>query len=261
MWGMKMRIGLIGCGALAQYMLEHEDNYRYDIVSVFVRDAKKYETLAKKYDLQLHTDLDEFLQSNIDLVVELAGVPAAREHGVEVAKKKDLLIISIGAFADEAFAKEMEEAAHANGHRIYLPSGAIGGLDTVQNARDTGQLEEVMISTRKPAASLDEPDITEPKVVFDGVAKDAIELFPKNVNISIALSLAGLGIHQTRVRLVADPHVTTNEHEITVKGPFGSGTFQLSNAPLPTNPKSSFITAMSVIGTLERLDRTIQIGS
>lgn len=255
-----MKIGLIGCGALAQYMLENEDKYTYEITSILVRDEAKYAHIKDDYHVNLFTDLDAFLEADTDLVVEVAGVPAAKEYGIKVAEKKDILLISIGAFADEDFAQKIEDAAHKQGHRIYLPSGAIGGLDTVQNAKDTGQLEEVIISTRKPAASLDEPDIKEPKVVFDGIAKDAIEKFPKNVNISIALSLAGLGTQKTRVKLVADPEVTTNEHEITVKGPFGSAVFNLSNAPLPTNPKSSFITAMSIIGTIERLNRTIQIG-
>lgn len=256
-----MRIGLIGAGALGTYLIEEQKNYSYEVVSVFVRDKQKYADFAKKHHLTLYDDLDDFLASSIDCVVEVAGVPAAKQFGVKVAKQKNLLIISIGAFADDAFATEIEKTAKANGHTIYLPSGAIGGLDLVQNAKDTNQLESVIIETRKPAHSLIDEPITTEKVVFDGIAKDAIAKFPKNVNISIALSLAGLGVDQTKVRLIADPVATTNQHKITVSGPFGEASFHISNEPLPTNPKSSFITAMSIIGTLERISRTIQISS
>src|SRR5699024_6726556 len=99
------------------------------------------------------------------------------------------------------------------------------------------------------------------KLVFDGIAKDAIAKFPKNVNIAIALSLAGLGVNKTKVRLIADPQVKTNQHKISASGPFGNAIFYLENEPLPSNPKSSFITAMSIIGTLEQMNRTIQIST
>jgi len=256
-----MKIGLIGAGALGEYLLEEQGKYGYEVVAVLVRNQEKYEGLARAYGVELFHDVTAFLQADFDCVVEVAGVPAARAYGVQAAKEKDVLIISIGAFADAEFAQQIELAAKEHHHTIYLPSGAIGGLDTVQNARDTKQLEYVMIKTRKPANSLVDEPITEEQVVFDGIAKDAIALFPKNVNISIALSLAGLGVDETLVRLIADPHIQTNQHEITVKGPFGQAIFQLTNEPLPSNPKSSYITAMSIIGTLERMQRTIRIGS
>lgn len=256
-----MRIGLIGAGALAAYLLEKESTYNYVIHSVFVRDAQKYERLAETNDITLYTDFDAFLQSDIDLVVEVAGGEAAAMYGKRTVTKKDMLIISIGAFVDETFAADIEQIAQENQHQIYLPSGAIGGLDIIQNAKDTNELAEVMIATRKPAHSLVAEALTAEKIVFDGVAKDAIEKFPKNVNIAIALSLAGIGVDYTRVQIIADPFVTTNQHEITAKGPFGSVTIQLENEPLPSNPKSSFITAMSIIGTIERIGRTIKIGS
>lgn len=256
-----MKIGLIGAGALGEYLLEEQGKYGFEVTAVLVRSREKYMELAVHHGFTLFDDVEAFLAADFDIVVEVAGVPAAMAYGVQAAAKKDVLIISIGAFADTQFAAAIEQAAQDGGHTIYLPSGAIGGLDTVQNARDTKQLESVMIETRKPAASLVDESITEERVVFDGVARDAIALFPKNVNISIALSLAGLGVDQTIVRLIADPNITTNQHEITVKGPFGQAVFQLTNEPLPTNPKSSYITAMSIIGTLERIGRTIQIGS
>lgn len=255
-----MKIGLIGAGALGEYLLDEQGKYGFEVTAVLVRNREKYAELASHHGFTLFDDVEAFLEADFNMAVEVAGVPAALAYGLQAAAKKNLLIISIGAFADTTFAATIEKTARDNGHTIYLPSGAIGGLDTVQNARDTGQLESVTIETRKPAASLVDEPLTEERLVFDGVARDAIALFPKNVNISIALSLAGLGVDQTTVRLIADPNITTNQHKITAKGPFGQAIFQLINEPLPSNPKSSYITAMSIIGTLERIGRTIQIG-
>lgn len=256
-----MKIGLIGAGALGDYLLKEQDSFTYEITSIYVRDITKYASLEADYNVKLYDDFDAFLHTDIDCVVEVAGVEAAQALGVRTVEKKNILIISIGAFADEGFAQTIEQTAAAHNKQIFLPSGAIGGLDLVQNAKDTNELEAVTIETRKPARSLIDEVITEEKVVFEGPAKDAITLFPKNVNIAIALSLAGLGVNDTIVRLIADPQAKTNQHKITVEGPFGDAVFHLSNEPLPSNPKSSFITAMSIIGTLERMGRTIQISS
>src|SRR5690606_39215010 len=144
--------------------------------------------------------------------------------------------------------------------RLYLPSGAIGGLDLLQNAQVLGTVTSVSLTTRKPAKSLIEETIEEEKVIFEGNATEAIRLYPKNMNVSIVLALAGMGFEETKVTLVADPKVDKNIHQIEVTGDFGEASFTIKNNPFPANPKTSYLAAMSILGTLKRINRKLLIG-
>ncbi len=258
-----MNIGLIGAGAIAHFLLEKMNRYQHEtlrITSVFVRDKEKYRLLESKYGVKLYTDLEQFLESDIDLVVEAANIDAVVALLPSVLKKKDAVIISVGALVDEALLTEISHLAHAYKHAVHLPSGAIGGLDLLQNAHAMRTVKSVSLTTRKPARSLIEEDIDEAQIVFEGTALDAIRQFPKNMNVSIVLSLAGIGIEKTNVRLVADPHIDKNMHHVEVIGDFGEATFSITNNPLPENPKTSYLAAMSILGTLERIGQKIRIG-
>src|SRR5699024_6791516 len=103
--GENMKIGLIGAGALGDYLLTEQDKFTYEITSIYVRDIAKYASLENDYNVKLYDDLDAFLQTDIDCVVEVAGVEAAQALAIPTVKKKNIVIISIGAFADEAFAQ------------------------------------------------------------------------------------------------------------------------------------------------------------
>lgn len=257
-----MNIGLIGAGAIAKYLLQEinaKEHKKLKVTSVLVRNEEKYQELEGKYDVQLYTELDEFLTSKIDIVVEAAGVKAVEQLLPEVVKKKDSIVISVGALVDEALLGEIQQLAEEHQRTVHLPSGAIGGLDLLQNA-NVKSIKRVTLTTRKPAHSLIEERITEEKTIFEGKAKDAIKLFPKNINVSIVLSLAGLGIDDTTVRLIADPHIEKNIHQIDIEGEFGEASISVKNNPLPSNPKTSYLAAMSILGTLERLNQKVRIG-
>lgn len=254
-----MNIGIIGAGAIAHFLLEkmnRQQRGNLRITSVFVRDKEKYRLLESAYGVSLYTDLEQFLDSDIDLVVEAANVEAVETLLPSVLKKKDAVLISVGALADEALLTEISDLTH----NVHLPSGAIGGLDLLQNAHALGTVTSVSLTTRKPARSLIEEDIGDAKTVFEGTAKEAIRQFPKNMNVSIVLSLAGIGIERTHVQLVADPHIDKNMHHVEIIGDFGEATFSITNNPLPENPKTSYLAAMSILGTLERIGQKIRIG-
>src|SRR5699024_8572420 len=123
--------------------------------------------------------------------------------------------------ADEEFLKEISAIVHQYPHVIHLPSGAVGGLDLIQNANALSTIDSVSLTTRKPAHSLLDQPVDEELVVFEGVAMDAIKQFPKNINVSIILSLAGVGIDKTRVKIIADPHIDKNMHHVEIRGDFG----------------------------------------
>lgn len=261
--GVVLNIGVIGAGAIATYLLETihgNEKYHFQITSLFVKDKEKYHHLAEKYNVTLYTNLNEFLQAPIDVVVEAANVRAVTELLPDILLKKDVIVISIGALAEESFLHRIKEIAEENNHHIYLPSGAIGGLDLVQNVTSVGTIKDVRLETRKPAHTLTNDVTKDEQVVFNGTAADAIKKYPKNMNVSIALALAGVGFKNTKVKIIADPMIQTNTHLIEMKGAFGHASFQITNEPLPTNPNTSYLAAVSIIGTLQRMTSKVKIG-
>lgn len=259
-----MNIGLIGSGAIGQYLLKKinkENHPVLNIKNILVRNREKYQPLESEYDVVLYTDLDEFLLSDIDMVVEAANVQTVQTVLPEVLRKKDAMLISVGALSDERLLSEVSRLSEAHDHQLHLPSGAVGGLDLIQNAKSHGRLDSVELTTRKPAESLVNENIHEEQTVFEGKAFEAIEKFPKNMNVSIILSLAGLGIHHTKVRLIADPEADKNVHHIKLSGDFGEAELTIKNEPLPENPKTSALAALSILGTLERIQSNVKYGS
>lgn len=258
-----MNIGLIGAGAIAHFLLEEINQKQQDnlhITSIFVRDKEKYQRLEEDFGIKLFTDLDAFLDLEIDIVVEAADINAVKVLVPSIIKRKNVVVISVGALADEGLLAEINDLTDKYKNEVYLPSGAIGGLDLIQNAHALGTVTSVSLTTRKPARSLIDTDINEPEVVFEGSAVDAIGQFPKNMNVSIILSLAGIGMDKTNVRLIADPHIEKNIHHMEVAGDFGEAVFTIQNNPLPENPKTSYLAAMSILGTLKRINGKLKIG-
>ncbi len=258
-----MNIGLIGAGAIANFLLKEINQNQHGnlrIKSILVRNKEKYQLLESNFGVKLFTDLEAFLNSEIDIVVEAANINAVKTLLPSVIKKKDVVLISVGALADETLLTEISNLVNEYKNAVHLPSGAIGGLDLLQNAHALGTVTSVSLTTRKPAKSLIDEDINEAKVIFEGKAVDAIKQFPKNMNVSIVLSLAGLGIEKTSVSLIADPHIEKNMHQVDITGDFGEATFSVTNNPLPENPKTSYLAAMSILGTLKRMDGQLRIG-
>lgn len=258
-----MKIGLIGAGAIAEFLLKElneNDFANLKITSVFVRNYEKYAALEETYGIKLYTDIDEFTSSGVEFIVEAATVETVKATLPEVIKKLDMMVISIGALADEAFLHKVTDLASTYKRVIHLPSGAVGGLDLIQNAQALDGVSEVSLTTRKPAHTLIDESITEEKIIFEGSAVEAIKSFPKNINVSIVLSLAGLGIDETKVTIVADPTIDQNIHQVNLSGAFGEASVTIKNNPLPENPKTSYLAAMSILGTLKRMTQVVQIG-
>lgn len=258
-----MNIGIIGAGAIATYVVEAiaaNPTWNMHVQSIYVRNQKKHTDFATENNIALYTDIESFLDSNIDIVVEAANVEVVETLLPEIVKKKHAVIISIGAFVKQNFLTKMNEDAEMHGNRIYLPSGAIGGLDMIQHAQKTNTLSAVMLETRKPAHTLTNERVDTEQILFHGTAEEAIKEYPKNINVAIALGLAGVGMKQTEVKIIADARVERNHHTITAKGAFGQASFYIENAPMPTNANTSYLAAMSVIGTLQKTSQSIQIG-
>lgn len=260
-----MRIGIIGTGNIAKYLLESiNETGQLDgkVVSIFGRNQIVGPLLEAQYDVAFFMNFEEFIHSPIDIVVEAATIDVAVLYMKDVLEsKKDMIVSSIGAFKDVTFLKTMKELARLQSQHIYLPSGAIGGLDLLQSANALNGLKEVTFTTRKSPESLGLASMDEESVLFDGVALDAIEQFPKNVNVALLLSLAGIGAEKTAVRVIADPTIKRNTHTIEASGDFGKMNLTIENEPMPNNPKTSYLAALSILATLQNKGKSITIGS
>lgn len=251
-----MKIAIIGCGFIGRTIVEaiKSGSLQAEVLCAFDEDESKANSLGVPAAKSFH----DLLRSDAELVVECASQSAVGDYAVEVLNsKKSLMVMSMGALADDAFLKKLESAAKKNGVKIYLPSGAIGALDAVYSAA-IGELKAVSLTTRKPPASLGVSAKKE-TVLFDGFAREAVKKFPQNINVAATLSLAGIGFDRTRVRIIADPKVTRNIHEISASGDFGQLSFRVENLP-SKNPKTSLLAALSAIACLKKISSPIQIG-
>lgn len=260
-----MNIGLIGGGNIGKFLLQSINTNKLlagsRIVGIYTRNPKSAEQLAADFETEIFADMESLLQSDVDLVIEAATVEVVKEHAASIlASGKDLVLSSVGALCDMDFIEHLKEICKSNGTKIHLPSGAIGGLDVLKAAKSNGELERVSIITRKPPQALPGAPLDCEHVLFEGSARKAIELYPKNINVSIILSLAGLGPEKTEVKIISDPTVTKNSHTIEAAGTFGNLSLKVENDPMPNNPKTSYLAALSVLSSLKNKDAVIQVG-
>lgn len=251
----KMRVGLIGCGNIGAdvCIALQKGDIPAEIAALTDIDRSRAAFLARSYRLSATIcDLEENAAS-VDFLVECADAGVvANVVDAAIRYRRDCLILSLGGLLT---APELFEAARQHGVQIWLPSGALAGLDGVRAGREGG-LHRVTLTTRKPPRGLEGAPylaergicldgLNEPQVVFDGTALEAVKAFPKNVNVAAALSFAGIGPERTRVRVIADPRATANSHEIVAEGAFGRLVAMTENLPSPRNAKSSYLASLS----------------
>jgi aspartate dehydrogenase len=248
-----MKIGLIGFGSIGYFIAK---NIGKEIAWVLDMDPKAAERMAI---VGLKCPFYGKLPANCggaDLIIEAASQKAVPLL-LDCLPCCDVMVMSVGAFADEALLEKMKAAAKKHGRKIYLPSGAVGGMDVISSV--SGQITSLVLETTKPPVSLGRNDSAR-TVVFEGSAREACKLYPKNVNVSATLSLAGIGFDKTIVRIVSDPDATANTHKITVKSPAGGMKFEFENVPSQDNPKTSALAALSALRRLSKTGETLQIG-
>jgi aspartate dehydrogenase len=257
-----MRVGFIGLGTIARGVLDLlQTSDRIDIVGALVAHPNKP---RPGIHVRVCTRIEDLLALKPEVVVEVAGHAALRCHGPTVLRAGiDLLILGVGALAEPATEHAICEAARAGNSRAIIASGGIGGLDAIASA-SAGQLHSVTHITRKPARALMPPDeaaaLKEPRELFSGSAREGALKFPESINVAAAVSLAGLGLDRTRVRVTADPTLDRNRHEVIAEGDFGRLRFEIENVPSADNPRTGRLVAMSVVQALRRRQARLIIG-
>ena len=275
-------VALIGCGTIGKEIAFAIDSGRIknaSIVTLFDKvKSAAYELRSKLHhnDPHIFSDFTEFISSrsfkDTDIVVEAASQDAVNSFCKKIVENgKSLMIMSVGALADQLLLSELLDKASHNQCHIYVPTGAIAGIDAIRSVRHL--IDSVMLSTTKsPKALSDAPffnlagfdpsKLNQKTVIYEGSAADAVKKFPSNVNVAAVLGLAGVGIENTMVKIIVDPNTDRNQHEITVNGKFGEMTLSVRNIPSPTNPKTSFLAVLSAIECLRSVcDDNIRIGT
>ncbi|ATA54343.1 L-aspartate dehydrogenase [compost metagenome] len=251
------RIALVGCGAIGTSVLEL---LRGDPALKVVAIVVPAEGIAAAQKVAPDAQVGSAVPADgIDLVVETAGHAAIEEHVLPaLARGTPCVVASVGALSATGFAEKLEAAAVAGRTQVQLIPGAIGGIDALAAAR-IGGLDSVRYTGRKPpqawkgtpaeqGRNLD--TLAHETVIFEGSAREAALLYPKNANVAATVSLAGLGLDQTLVRLIADPATTENVHTVEAEGAFGSFALTMRNKPLAANPKTSALTVYSAVRAL-----------
>lgn len=251
-----MKIGIIGKGAIGRYVAD----------SLQGRGLGPHAFLTRSGGVGTSDGLSRVrsvahLPDDISLVVDCAGHGALAQHGPAILERGiDLVTVSLGALADPELESTLTDAARRGNAQLHLASGAIGALDALRAAK-VGGLTNVTYTGRKPPRGwkgspaedrLDLDTLTAAATHFDGTARDAATTYPKNANVAAAVALAGAGFDATQVRLIADPDVTANIHEIHATGAFGQFHFRIEGHALPDNPRSSALAAMSAVAAIER---------
>lgn len=255
-----MRIGIVGCGAIGSEMA-HAAVDMEDVRGIWLHDVDPDAVEALRHLDKTHVAADgAALVDAVDLIIECANkgvVQTLVRDGM--AQGKSAMLLTVGALADDALRNELEGLAREHGGRLYLPSGAVMGIDGLKAAQEA-QIKSVTLVTTKPNAGLDR-QVDKWTLLFNGPARDAVKRFPKNVNVAATLSLAGLGFDDTWVQVAVDPLATLNSHKVIIEGDFGRARIEVENLPSPTNPRTSHLASLSAIALLRRIVSPIQIGA
>ncbi len=271
----KIKIGIVGCGAIGS-----------SLAKAIVKDFSNKAALAALLDIdlakafrlsnsiignnRLTADSLKKLIKKSDLVIEAASGQVSWAVAQEALKNNcDVMIMSVGGLVVNY--DKLLKLAKKHDAKIYIPSGAISGIDGLK-ASVLGKIKSVTLITSKNPLSfkgvkyveekgIDLKKIKKEYVLFDGAAVDAVKHFPQNINVAAVLSLAGIGPGKTQVRIIANPKVNKNIHEIKITSSAGTIYTRTENILHPENPKTSYLAVLSAIATLKQILEPVKIGT
>ncbi len=270
--GRVLGVGIGGFGAIGMAVARALDAGEIDglrLAAVSANDKAAAAARMRDYRNPVPVVTLDELASRADIVIECAPSSVFREVAVAaVGKGRIFMPLSCGQLLDHM---DLVERAAATGARIVVPTGALLGLDAVRGAAE-GDIESVTMVTRKPPGGLegaphlvenniDVSNLSAPLLVFDGTARDAVKGFPANVNVAVALSLAGIGPDRTTIQIWADPGVSRNTHTIKVEADSVRFEMTIENVPSKANPRTGALTPLSTIAALRGLVQPLKVGT
>jgi aspartate dehydrogenase len=265
-----VRVAVAGLGPIGKRVVEALDRGMNGLVltAVSVQNPEKHRSWLAGLKTPPAILPIEALSDVADMVVECAPSKLVRSIVAPfVGSGKTAIVLSAGALLEN---DDLIELARQHGGQIVVPTGALIGLDAV-TAAAVGTIHSVRMVTRKPVRGLagapyivenniDIERITEPLMIFEGTAREAARGFPANLNVAVALSLAGIGPDRTQLQIWADPALTRNMHRVEVESDSANFSMSIENIP-SENPKTGLITALSVIAYLRKQGSALRVGT
>lgn len=259
-------VTLIGFGAIGRSIFQRLQTFTQTRITHIVVSQGRVAALQKELGDTVH--VTDHVPTTSRLVLECAGHSALVQHVLPaLANGIECAVLSVGALSDAGLAEQLAHAADQGQTQVHLLSGAIGGIDAIAAAR-LGGLTEVTYTGRKPPSGwrgspaeqvVNLDTLQEATVILQASAREAARLYPKNANVAATVSLAGMGLDATQVRLIADPKVTENIHEIVVRGAFGEMQLTMRGKPLADNPKTSALTVLSALRFLHNRNAAVTL--
>jgi aspartate dehydrogenase len=239
------KVGIIGCGAIGSLIAKAVEDgiIKCDELVLYDYNPEKSDWLQKSLRIrtQIATNVQEMIALRPVVIVEAASQQAVKEYlQMIIAKNIEVIVMSVGALLD----MQVQDS------KIHTPPGAIGGIDAIGTVALVG-IDEITLTTRKNPQAL-KTDRREEITLFDGDAEMAVRLFPREMNVAATLALT-VSPKKVRVKVISDPEVTRNVHEIKVGWKHGDMFFRFENDPHPDNPGTSALAAWSAIRLLKDL--------
>ena len=270
----RLRIGIVGTGAIGS-----------SLAKIIIKDFSGHAKLAGIYDIDLGKarilsqklkktylavlSLDELIRKS-ELIIEAASAKSSWNIAkIVLAKSKDIMIMSVGGVVDHSH--ELCRLASKNNSKVYIPSGAISGIDALKAAQVYRIKKVTLTTTKNPLAfkgvkyiedkKINLRRLKKDKILFSGFASKAVKLFPQNINVAAVLSLAGIGKNKTLVKIIASPKVNKNIHEILIESKAGTIKTRTENILHPENPKTSFLAVLSAVAMIKGILEPVRIGT
>ena len=270
----RLKIGIVGSGAIGSSLagiIIKDFIKQAKLVGIYDIDLNKAKALASKFrkPYLMVSNLDQLIKK-ADLVIEAASARASWAIAKAALNKgKNIMIMSVGGVVDHL--EDLHRLARKNNCKVYIPSGAISGIDALKAARIYKIKNVTLTTTKNPLAFKGVKYVEEKKinlkklkhdlVLFSGFASEAVKLFPQNINVAAVLSLSGIGKNKTRVRIIASPKVNKNIHEILIESEAGIIKTRTENILHPDNPKTSFLAVLSAVAMLKGILEPVRIGT
>ena len=244
------KVGIIGCGAIGTVIAKavERGTVECDELVLYDYNMEKAEKLKKSlhFPVTVVKSLEELIKLKPLVIVEAASQQAVRDYIKKIlAENIELIVMSVGALLD----------LDVKSKKIHIPSGAVGGLDAISSAALAG-VDEIVLTSRKNPKAL-EMDNQEEKTVYEGTAEEAVRLFPRGMNVAAALALTTQP-EKVKVKIISDPKVHRNVHEIKIKWTHGDMFLKFANDAYPENPKTSALAAWSAINLLKQTLETVR---
>ena len=264
---LNLSVLIIGCGSIGLEVINRlNQDAAFKDLQVLVKQNKFEKTLADVGEkVRVVSNLAN-LAPFPDVVIECAGHNAVADFGPYfLSKGCNFAIVSTGALSNFDVFVKLKEACLIGSSQLIIIPGAVGGVDALA-AAGHDHIEEVVYTADKPPLSwlgtpaekkYDLSGIKKTTIIYQGSAREAASLYPKNANVVATIAMAGIGFDRTQVTLRANPKATGNTHHLLARGNFGELDMTTLGRSIPNNPKTSAITAFSIIRTLKNLTDSI----